>query len=109
MRAVALAMNEPIGTVAVVCQDESPLLALLSLVLPLIAAHVRNFRLRFLTVACFMRHAEGRVATTQLLLRAMGGATDCRTFNSVSSTMLCVLLRGSRKRRSSRSAPFAPI
>ena len=37
MRAVALAMNEPIGTVGVVCPDESPLLALLSLILPLIA------------------------------------------------------------------------
>ena len=37
MRAVSLAMNEPIGAVAVVCPDESPLLALLSLVLPLVA------------------------------------------------------------------------
>jgi aldehyde dehydrogenase (NAD+) len=36
-RNVALAMNEPIGTVGIVCPAEAPLLGLLSLVLPAIA------------------------------------------------------------------------
>ena len=37
LRGVALAMVEPLGVVGVVCPDESPLLALVSLVAPLIA------------------------------------------------------------------------
>ncbi|KAB0677403.1 aldehyde dehydrogenase family protein [Aureimonas leprariae] len=37
LRGVALAMHEPIGTVGVVCPDEAPLLAFVSLVAPLIA------------------------------------------------------------------------
>ena len=37
LRGVALAMNEPIGVVGVVCPDEAPLLALISLAAPLIA------------------------------------------------------------------------
>ena len=37
MRGVALAMVEPIGVVGVVCPDESPLLAFVSLVAPLLA------------------------------------------------------------------------
>jgi aldehyde dehydrogenase (NAD+) len=37
MRGVALAMNEPIGVVGVVCPDEAPLLGFISLVAPLIA------------------------------------------------------------------------
>jgi aldehyde dehydrogenase (NAD+) len=37
LRGVALAMHEPIGVVGVVCPDEMPLLALVSLVAPLIA------------------------------------------------------------------------
>ncbi|MBK8161438.1 MAG: aldehyde dehydrogenase family protein [Rhodospirillaceae bacterium] len=37
LRGVALAMNEPIGVVGVVCPDEAPLLAFISLVAPLIA------------------------------------------------------------------------
>ncbi len=37
LRGVALAMNEPIGVVGVVCPDEAPLLAFVSLVAPLIA------------------------------------------------------------------------
>jgi aldehyde dehydrogenase (NAD+) len=37
LRGVALAMNEPIGVVGVVCPDESPLLAFVSLVAPLLA------------------------------------------------------------------------
>jgi aldehyde dehydrogenase (NAD+) len=37
LRGVALAMNEPIGVVGVVCPDEAPLLALISLTAPLIA------------------------------------------------------------------------
>jgi aldehyde dehydrogenase (NAD+) len=36
-RNVALAMNEPLGTVGVVCPNQAPLLGLLSLVLPLLA------------------------------------------------------------------------
>jgi aldehyde dehydrogenase (NAD+) len=36
-RNIALAMNEPIGTVGVICPSETPLLGFLSLVLPLIA------------------------------------------------------------------------
>src|SRR5947209_15597257 len=36
-RNIAIAMNEPIGTVAVICPQEMPLLGFLSLVLPLIA------------------------------------------------------------------------
>jgi len=36
-RSIALAMNEPIGTVGVVCPQDAPLLGLLSLVLPVIA------------------------------------------------------------------------
>ena len=37
LRNVTLAMNEPIGTIGIVCPDEAPLLGLLSLVLPAIA------------------------------------------------------------------------
>jgi aldehyde dehydrogenase (NAD+) len=36
-RSIAIAMNEPIGTVAVVCPQDAPLLGLLSLLLPVIA------------------------------------------------------------------------
>ncbi len=36
-RSIAIAMNEPIGTVGVVCPDEYPLLGLLSLLLPVLA------------------------------------------------------------------------
>ena len=36
-RNIAIAMNEPIGTVGVICPSETPLLGFLSLVLPLIA------------------------------------------------------------------------
>src|SRR5688572_6304282 len=38
IRGVALAMNEPIGVVGVSCPDDAPLLGLISLVAPLIAA-----------------------------------------------------------------------
>lgn len=37
MRGVTLAMNEPVGTLAIVCPDEAPLLAMVSLVGPAIA------------------------------------------------------------------------
>ncbi|HET6620430.1 MAG TPA: aldehyde dehydrogenase family protein [Dongiaceae bacterium] len=37
LRGVALAMNEPIGVVGVVCPDEAPLLSFISLVAPLVA------------------------------------------------------------------------
>lgn len=37
LRGVALAMNEPIGVVGVICPEEAPLLAFVSLVAPLIA------------------------------------------------------------------------
>jgi aldehyde dehydrogenase (NAD+) len=37
-RTIALAMNEPIGTVGIVCPNDVPLLGLLSLVLPVLAA-----------------------------------------------------------------------
>ncbi len=37
MKAVALAMNEPVGVVGVLCPDEAPLLGLVSLMAPLIA------------------------------------------------------------------------
>jgi len=37
MRGVALAVNEPIGVVGVVCPDEAPLIAFVSLVAPLVA------------------------------------------------------------------------
>jgi len=37
-RNVALAMNEPLGTVGVVCPNQAPLLGFLSLVMPLLAA-----------------------------------------------------------------------
>jgi aldehyde dehydrogenase (NAD+) len=37
-RNIALAMNEPIGTVGVICPSDAPLLGFLSLVLPLLAA-----------------------------------------------------------------------
>lgn len=37
LRGVALAMNEPLGVVGIVCPDEMPLLAFVSLVAPLIA------------------------------------------------------------------------
>src|SRR3546814_17529589 len=37
IRGVALAMNEPIGVVGVVCPEEAPLLAFVRLVAPLIA------------------------------------------------------------------------
>ncbi|HZV59589.1 MAG TPA: aldehyde dehydrogenase family protein, partial [Candidatus Eremiobacteraceae bacterium] len=36
-RSVALAMNEPVGTVGIICPDDVPLLGLLSLVLPALA------------------------------------------------------------------------
>ena len=36
-RSIAIAMHEPIGTVGVVCPQETPLLGLLSLILPVIA------------------------------------------------------------------------
>jgi aldehyde dehydrogenase (NAD+) len=36
-RSISIAMNEPIGTVGIVCPDTSPLLGLLSLVLPVLA------------------------------------------------------------------------
>src|SRR6202008_1204388 len=36
-RNIAVAMNEPIGTIGVICPSETPLLGFLSLVLPLIA------------------------------------------------------------------------
>jgi aldehyde dehydrogenase (NAD+) len=36
-RSIAIAMNEPIGTVGIVCPQEAPLLGFLSLVLPVIA------------------------------------------------------------------------
>ncbi|MGB8579504.1 MAG: aldehyde dehydrogenase family protein [Candidatus Sulfotelmatobacter sp.] len=35
-RTIAIAMNEPIGTVGIVCPDDAPLLGLLSLVLPVL-------------------------------------------------------------------------
>jgi aldehyde dehydrogenase (NAD+) len=37
-RTIAIAMNEPIGTVGIICPNDSPLLGLLSLVLPILAA-----------------------------------------------------------------------
>jgi aldehyde dehydrogenase (NAD+) len=37
-RNIAIAMNEPIGTVGVICPSETPLLGFLSLVMPLLAA-----------------------------------------------------------------------
>jgi aldehyde dehydrogenase (NAD+) len=37
-RSIAIAMNEPIGTVGIVCPQEMPLLGFLSLVMPVIAA-----------------------------------------------------------------------
>ena len=37
MRGVALAMNEPLGVVGVICPDEAPLLGMVSLMAPLIA------------------------------------------------------------------------
>ena len=36
-RMIAIAMNEPIGTVGIICPDEAPLLGFLSLVLPVLA------------------------------------------------------------------------
>src|ERR1700680_1748620 len=36
-RSIAIAMNEPIGTVGIICSQEAPLLGFLSLVLPVIA------------------------------------------------------------------------
>ncbi|MGB7600455.1 MAG: aldehyde dehydrogenase family protein [Candidatus Sulfotelmatobacter sp.] len=36
-RTIAIAMNEPVGTVGIVCPDDAPLLGLLSLVLPVLA------------------------------------------------------------------------
>jgi len=36
-RTIAIAMNEPIGTVGIICPDDAPLLGLLSLVLPVLA------------------------------------------------------------------------
>jgi len=36
-RTIAIAMNEPIGTVGIICPNEAPLLGLLSLVLPVLA------------------------------------------------------------------------
>jgi aldehyde dehydrogenase (NAD+) len=37
-RTIAIAMNEPVGTVGIICPTEAPLLGLLSLVLPALAA-----------------------------------------------------------------------
>jgi aldehyde dehydrogenase (NAD+) len=37
-RTIAIAMNEPIGTVGIICSNDAPLLGLLSLVLPALAA-----------------------------------------------------------------------
>jgi aldehyde dehydrogenase (NAD+) len=37
-RSIAIAMNEPIGTVGIICPQEAPLLGLLSLVMPVLAA-----------------------------------------------------------------------
>jgi aldehyde dehydrogenase (NAD+) len=37
-RTIAIAMNEPIGTVGIICPNEAPLLGLLSLVLPTLGA-----------------------------------------------------------------------
>jgi aldehyde dehydrogenase (NAD+) len=37
-RSIAIAMNEPIGTVGIICPQEAPLLGFLSLVMPVIAA-----------------------------------------------------------------------
>jgi len=37
-RTIAIAMNEPIGTVGIICPQEAPLLGFLSLVMPVIAA-----------------------------------------------------------------------
>ena len=37
-RTIAIAVNEPIGTVGIICPNDSPLLGLLSLVLPVLAA-----------------------------------------------------------------------
>jgi aldehyde dehydrogenase (NAD+) len=37
-RTIALAMNEPLGTVGIVCPNDAPLLGFLSLVLPVLAA-----------------------------------------------------------------------
>ena len=37
-RMIAMAMNEPVGTVGIICPNQTPLLALLSLVLPALAA-----------------------------------------------------------------------
>src|SRR4029077_16064330 len=38
LRSIAIAMNEPIGTVGIICPREAPLLGFLSLVMPAIAA-----------------------------------------------------------------------
>ena len=37
-RTIAIAMHEPIGTIGIICPDDAPLLGLLSLVLPVLAA-----------------------------------------------------------------------
>ena len=37
MRGLALALNEPIGVMGIICPDEAPLLGLLSLLLPALA------------------------------------------------------------------------
>ena len=37
-RSIAIAMNEPVGTVGVICPNDAPLLGMLSLLLPVIAA-----------------------------------------------------------------------
>ncbi len=37
-RTIAIAMNEPIGTVGIICPNDAPLLGLLSVVLPILAA-----------------------------------------------------------------------
>jgi aldehyde dehydrogenase (NAD+) len=37
-RTIAIAMNEPIGTVGIICPNDAPLLSLLSLVLPVLAS-----------------------------------------------------------------------
>ena len=37
IRGIALAMNEPVGTIGMICRDESPLLGLISLLAPALA------------------------------------------------------------------------
>ena len=75
LRGVALAMNEPIGVVGVVCPDEAPLLAFVSLVAPLIAMGNR------VVVVPSERHP---LARDRFLLRCSKPRT-CRPASSTSS------------------------